>query len=83
MTSVKQAIAVLAEKRECPNCGASHVEDHPHDGCMLHAVISVLRGRENMTEDALQKLHAETNVDALWDDIGPVLDKLEAGGYRR
>ncbi len=69
------------KKRICPNCTISAVKDHPEDGCVLAALIQVLREREELPERTLLALHAKTDVDALWDDLGPILDKLEDGSY--
>lgn len=62
----------------CPNCGRPVT--HPNDGCVLKALMSVLadRGLPYQRVDWLMK---HTDVDALWSDIGPILDKLEDGGY--
>lgn len=64
----------------CPGCGHP-VDDHPEDGCVLGALIRVLRDRGSLDEQELLKLHSEADIDGLWADIGPILDRLEDGGY--
>ena len=64
----------------CPNCGCP-VEGHPNNACVLAALIGVVRDRENLTEDELLALHRNACVDVMWDDIGPILDRLEEGFY--
>lgn len=71
----------MPKKRMCPNCLTTAVKHHPENGCVLAALIQVLREREELPERTLLSLHAKTDVDALWDDLGPILDKLEDGGY--
>lgn len=65
----------------CPNCGNSPVHGHPENGCILATMITVVRERGNKSEEELEELHAKTDVNALWNDLGPILDKLEEGGY--
>lgn len=67
--------------RVCPNCGHPGVFEHPDDGCVLAALIGVLRDREDLSEEELLELHSRCDVDALWSDIGKVLDRLEEGFY--
>ena len=64
----------------CPNCG-DPIDAHERNGCVLEAFIGVLRSRDNLSETALQDIWSNCNVDALWDDLGRVLDNLEAGHY--
>ena len=70
----------MANKLKCPNCGGN-VANHPEDGCVLAALIQVIRERQSMSEKELRKLHANADVDALWDDLGRIIDKLEEGNY--
>lgn len=64
----------------CPNCD-QRVANHPENGCVLAALIQVARDRGGVPERKLRKLHAECNVDALWDDVGRIVDDLEDGHY--
>lgn len=66
---------------KCPNCLSSPVANRPENGCILAALIQVARERGDMSEAALRKLHANANVDALWNDVGAIVDKLETGDY--
>lgn len=65
---------------QCPNCLRPITE--LDNGCVLHAFIGVLRDRGNKPDATLRSLQRNCNVDQLWDDIGPILDSLEAGGYQ-
>ncbi len=65
----------------CPNCGASTVKDHIANHCVLATLIQVVRDRENLEEADILKLHANCNTDALWELLGPILDKLESGEF--
>lgn len=64
----------------CPNC-SSPVAKHPENGCVLGALVQVVRDRGSVPERRLRKLHAEVNTDALWNDLGRVIDDLEEGLY--
>lgn len=64
----------------CPNCAQS-VVGHADNQCVLNAFIQLLRERENLNEARLLQLHGNCSVDTMWDDLGPILDKLEAGEY--
>lgn len=68
------------DKATCPNC-TQPVVDHPENGCVLAALIGVVRERGNKNEAELIELHADANVDALWDVLGPVIDGLEEGEF--
>lgn len=70
----------MTGKLKCPNCGGN-VANHPEDGCVLAALIQVIRERQSKSEPRLRKLHAKVDVDALWEDLGRVIDKLEDGAY--
>lgn len=64
----------------CPNC-FDPIEGHPDSACVLNALIQVVRERGDLTEEQLRALHRDANVDVLWEDLGPVIDRLQAGGY--
>jgi hypothetical protein len=67
-------------KRVCPNCYAP-VEEHEANGCVLAALMQLVRDRGNLDDEALLNLHANANADAFWDDLGPIIDGLEDGHY--
>jgi hypothetical protein len=64
----------------CPNC-AQPVIGHERNGCVLYAFIELLNDRDTKTRRQLESIHRNCNVDAMWNDIGPILDRLETGGY--
>lgn len=66
----------------CPNCG-SPVANHPQNGCVLNALIRVIRDRGTVTESRLRKIHAAVNVDYLWDKVGNLIDQIEWGEFSR
>jgi hypothetical protein len=67
---------------KCPNCGADIGADKTHgDGCVLGALLEVVRDRGNLRERTVATRGRRCDVDALWDDLGTVVDKLEDGGY--
>ena len=70
----------MAKRLKCPNCGGN-VANHAENGCVLAALVQLVREREAMSERRLRKLHAGTDVDALWQELGPVIDGLEDGAY--
>lgn len=65
---------------KCPNC-SEQVENHPQNGCVLAALVEILRDRGRYTDQTLQTIHANCDVDALWEDLGPVIDRLGDGDY--
>ncbi len=70
----------MPKQVRCPNC-QSPVANHPENGCVLAALIQVIREREALPETRLRKIHQGTDVDLLWRDLGPVIDRLEEGNY--
>jgi hypothetical protein len=66
---------------KCPNCGAA-VNAHPDTGCVLYALMTVIRERGNLAEAKVQKIHREVNVDALWEELGPIIDRIEDGAFK-
>lgn len=65
----------------CPNCMCVPVTNHPENGCVLASLVQIVRERGNHSEDEIQKLHANCDTDALWEHLGPVLNKLEDGDF--
>ena len=90
LTKQEQADQVAGELdgRKCPNCMSS-VIGHPRNGCVLQALIELLRDREVWNDETSKEQpdewyyakHANANVDKMWDDMGPIIDSLENGGY--
>lgn len=78
---VNEVAAKLAgeDTLRCPNCG-DKVVGHPDDACVLNTFIGVLRDR-GTPERQLRELHAECDVDALWDDVQSIINRLGKGGY--
>lgn len=64
----------------CPNC-TYPVENHPENGCVLKALIGVIRDRGQYEEAYLNEIHANTNVDNLWAKLGHIIDDLGEGLY--
>jgi hypothetical protein len=64
----------------CPNCNEP-VEGHASNSCVLNAFIQLLADRDTLTPEQLRELHTNTDVDQMWGDLGPALDRLEAGFY--
>lgn len=71
----------MTTKMMCPNCAGIPAQEHPQNGCVLAALIEVVRDRGEMSATDLAQLLANTDADALWNDLGPIVDTLEAGGY--
>ena len=84
-------MAVKTDKQtkllRCPNCGEPvskpSTGEIQVDGCVLHALIGVVRDRGNVSERKLRKMHSQVDVDHLWDRVGRIVDDLEAGYYNR
>jgi hypothetical protein len=67
----------------CPNCDIL-LAIHPWRGaCVLGALIVCIRDREEITEAELRHHHAQCDVDALWDRLGPIIDDLQEGVFDR
>lgn len=65
----------------CPNCFYEH-KDFSVDPCLLHALLAAaVAGRGEITNEQAAEIMRGTNVDALWDDLGPLVDRLVAGFY--
>lgn len=77
--SQRVADALSPTKVLCPNCGDP--VGHAANGCVLETLFDVVRNRQTLTEAELQALWTKANIDQIWDDIGPILDRLEAGDY--
>jgi hypothetical protein len=66
---------------KCPNCGEP-VAGHPDTSCTLYGLMQIVRERGNLPEAKVQKIHREVDVDALWEELGPVIDRLEDGAFK-
>lgn len=65
----------------CPNCGEP--VSRANEGCVLHDIIELVRDRGNVPERKLRKMHSQVDVDAFWDHVGKIVDRLEDGYYNR
>lgn len=65
---------------ECPNCSRP-VKDHPENGCVLAALVQVVRERGNLDAAQLDSLHANIDTNALWEALGAIVDLLEEGAF--
>lgn len=74
-------------KTQCPNCttpmsyATGEPLDHPENGCVLAVLIQALAEREEHTPARLRELHMNCDVDALWSDVGAIVDQLGDGDY--
>jgi hypothetical protein len=66
---------------KCPNCGEP-VAGHPDTGCVLNALVQIIRERGEIPEVKVRKIHREVDVDALWEELGPVVDRLQEGVFK-
>ncbi|HMM79256.1 MAG TPA: hypothetical protein PKC65_04450 [Pyrinomonadaceae bacterium] len=65
---------------KCSNCADEH-RSIP-DVCILSALVGVsLFSRESLNEKQARNIIASSNADHLWDDLGPIIDRLESGFY--
>ena len=64
----------------CPNCG-SIVSDHPENGCVLAALMSVLRDRGTHEPGQIERIHARCDVDRFWHEVGLLVDRLGEGAF--
>jgi hypothetical protein len=75
-----QAVAdKLRDVKTCPNCMQPITKRMP--GCVLHDLIGIVSDRGNVNRERLHEIHAACDPLVMWEDLGPVIDKLEAGGY--
>jgi hypothetical protein len=65
---------------KCNNCCQPHTEFT--DVCILESLLGVsVLGRESLTMEQARSILIETDVYALWNDLGPIIDRLEDGKY--
>lgn len=69
-----------AAQDKCPNC-TRPIHEHGNSECVLAALISVLRDRGEHTPEQLHKLTVDCDVDQLWSEIGPIIDRLGKGQF--
>lgn len=65
----------------CPGCGQHPVNAHPQTGCVLAALVQVLRDRGEHTEEGLLAIHADCDEDHLWNELGDIVDRLGNGEF--
>ena len=67
-----------------PEDASPQVQDPVSSGAdctVLQAFTQVLRDRGELAPEAIDKLHDECDVDQLWSEIGPIIDRFGAGAY--
>lgn len=57
-------------------CNCMEPSPHPDNGCVLHALLTVLRDRETHSESQLEIIYIKCDVDRLWDQLGGIIDDL-------
>ena len=63
----------------CNNCGKTHAKTvHV---CVLAALLALVVDRGDKGKRFARRAVARVDVDAFWDDVGPIIDKLEDGWY--
>lgn len=67
----------------CPNCTVKLDGEHIVDACVLSVFAGILRERNNLTDDEILARMENVDICAFSDELGPILDKLEAGEYAR
>lgn len=63
----------------CPGCGGPL--DHPENGCVVATLFAILKSRDDVEPEAIQRLHEHCDVDMLWTELGPLLDRLAEGNH--
>jgi hypothetical protein len=48
---------------------------------VLNAFIELIRDRGTVSAAKLRKIHLNTNIDQLWDELDPIVARLEAGEF--
>lgn len=72
----------MSKSWKCPNCSAlvdGHL--HPEDGCAVALLQRVVKDRGSLTDVQVRELARTCDVDALWEALGPVIDRFEAGEF--
>lgn len=65
---------------KCNNCGRTH--EIFLDVCIADAFLGVsLHSRGSLTEKQAAIILAGMDAAAFWDDVGPIIDRLEEGYY--
>ena len=72
----------MKDLSECPNCYELHdaSEAGLPEVCMLEAFLG-MAAANCTSKEKLQELLVLCNVDAFWEDVGRICDKLENGEY--
>lgn len=76
---VESANSEEAPRWRCCNC--MEPSPHPDNECVLHALLTVLRERETHSEEELEKIYINCNVDLLWNELGRIVNDLGNGRY--
>lgn len=63
----------------CPNCSMPVVGDQ--DGCVVGSLFGILRERGELEESEVHHLHANCDLDRLWDKVGRLVDELGEGDF--
>jgi hypothetical protein len=66
---------------KCPNSNYGVLDHDAPESCILHALIAALYERGAVADSRMMMLHAGCDVEALWGDLAPIVDKLERGLY--
>lgn len=69
-----------SDMKKCPNC-SEPVIGHAENGCVLNTLVGIVRERGTRSDEEIEKLHAECDVDGLWNYMGEIVDKLEDGFF--
>ena len=65
----------------CDNCLTPHATLPNNPQCLILILVAQLVQGDCLTVEEGLALIPTVSADALWDDLGAVLDKLEAGAY--
>lgn len=80
MTQTTQAPAADTSPATCGNC-LSPIENHPENESVVAALFQVLHDRGEMETSEIHRLHALCDVDRLWYELGPLVNRLANGEF--
>lgn len=72
-------MSATTQDTRCPNCLGEH--EIPEEPCLLGALVAVLVSSERLSPAVALERMRKANADHLWDDLGPIVDRLMAGEY--
>jgi hypothetical protein len=77
----KKAPTTVRPVRTCNNCFKTHGVFS--DRCLLNNLFGILvhEGGHDFTHETARKMIDRVDADMLWQDIGPILDRLRDGEY--